>query len=1096
MLVSVERQNNTPLVNPQEVKRAYQLLTIPGQVVEIRALEASLDPHSRFTRTLGGYFDNINDLLKSISTIRSAMGIYITLHPCHPDILHRAKNKLVEQKKDFSTPDKYITGYQRLAIDCDPERVSGISSTEEEHEKALAMCRKIREALREQGWPEPVLADSGNGGHLLYRIDLPTSDAQLVKRTLEGLQQFNEDDVHVDLTLFNPSRIIKLYGTLACKGDNTEERPHRLSRILEAPDALQIVSREQLEAIATPAEPVVKPKETYQPSSNGHKNYQYTRESFTLENFIAKHGIRVKSSSPYNGGTRYLLEACAWDPSHTDNSACLYDMPNGLGASCSHHSCQGKHWKDFRLVYEANAYDRRDSTDWKSKSYGPTPSEEAAYYNDEPKQPSLDTVWQRLGENEWGDALLFSEIFQDRIVYDASNKEWYQWNEHYWKLDGTNYVRQLVSGHLGSVYMKAAAEVNVNWAALESEISRLPKGSDKIEVLKAKQDELNAQMEALKKRCYALRGAKRCLAVLGFAQTDPRMVVTGECWDKDKWALPVLNGVIDLRTGFIRDGKPKDYIRTVAPIEWTGLNTRCPRFDKFLQEIFEDREPKERQELIAFLLRLLGYAITGLSERAIFPILYGKEGRNGKDTLLALIKSILGPLAGAVSNDLFIDSKASRSAGSATPHVCDLQGKRIVWGSETKQGDKLNVAQVKLFTGGGDLSTRQLHGRQYSFSPTHTLLLMTNHRPHADADEEAFWARACLIEFKMRFLAPDEVKEQYDRAQDEILKETLMGELSGILASLVKGCLDYQKQGFKQPASVRMATAEYRKSEDQLQQFVDDCCCTGEKYFVKADQIYAAYKNWCFKNQHSAMNNTLFGEKFGNRFKRERKKYGKVYLGVGIIDFSTLDTSNNNDEGVYPYTPGVYPTGGYTPSPEAAPEAAPEGSQETMGVYGVYQNEVLALIHPRESGLVPKVEKCIHPIHPDQSNKCINQPVEPMEGMVYSSSGVYTHLGNDVQPLVECATQYDGYLIGAHNPSTYAEEVGFDATGNVWCSKCLAHSQLMEIGEELGYPEIKNGNKPKDIFVKAGQIKWLECATKWGHVYVQNALMIVQQNRI
>ncbi len=349
--------NNKYLVDANEVRRALPLFfTVPGQVVEIRALEASLDQITRYTRTYGGYFDNPDDLIKAISTIRLAMGIYITLHPCYPDILHRAKNKLVEQKKDFSTPDKYITKYRWLAIDCDPERVSGISSTEVEHQRALAMCRKIRETLSPRGWPEPVLADSGNGGHLLYRIDLSIDDKGLIERGLKGFAaQFDEEGIHVDQTMFNPSRIIKLYGTLACKGDNTAERPHRLSRILEVPEQLQVVSREQLEAIAVPVEEKAPVSHT-STLSNGYKPNGYVKENFTLDSFIAKHGIRVKSSGPYQGGTRYQLEACVWDPSHTDNSACLFDMPNGLGASCSHNSCKGKHWRDFRLVFEPDAY--------------------------------------------------------------------------------------------------------------------------------------------------------------------------------------------------------------------------------------------------------------------------------------------------------------------------------------------------------------------------------------------------------------------------------------------------------------------------------------------------------------------------------------------------------------------------------------------------------------------------------------------------------------------------------------------------------------------------------------------------------------------
>jgi hypothetical protein len=106
---------------------------------------------------------------------------------------------------------------------------------------------------------------------------------------------------------------------------------------------------------------------------------------------------------------------------------------------------------------------------------------------------------------------------------------------------------------------------------------------------------------------------------------------------------------------------------------------------------------------------------------------------------------------------------------------------------------------------------------------------------------------------------------------------------------------------------------------------------------------------------------------------------------------------------------------------------------------------------------------------------------------------VYTQ---DIQPLVECATQYDGYLIGDHEPATYEEGVDFDAQVNMWCCKCLAHCELMKLGEELGYPELKNGKKAKDIFLKLGQTAWLECATKWGHQYVIEALKLAQQNKI
>src|SRR5262249_33282059 len=152
-------------------------------------------------------------------------------------------------------------------------------------------------------------------------------------------------------------------------------------------------------------------------------------------------------------------------------------------------------------------------------------------------------------------------------------------------------------------------------------------------------------------------------------------------------------------TGERRDGRPADYIRSVCPTSWQGMHAPCPRFEQFLAEIFEDKP--DREALIAFLQRVVGYGITGLSTEHIFPILYREEGRNGTDTLLSTLSDVLGPLVGAISNDVFVAAERLRAGGAATPHLCDLQGKRLVWGSETKQGDKFNISLIKLLTGGG-----------------------------------------------------------------------------------------------------------------------------------------------------------------------------------------------------------------------------------------------------------------------------------------------------------------------------------------------------------------------------------------------------------
>jgi len=159
------------------------------------------------------------------------------LNPVNPALLARAANRVRPMTKgDSATSDSDILARRWLPLDLDPKRPSGISSTDDEHEAALARARQIRDALAAAGWPPPIMADSGNGAHLLYAIDEPSNDDGLVKRILEALAvRFDDDLVSIDRSVFNPARIWKLYGTPARKGDSIPDRPHRLARILELP---------------------------------------------------------------------------------------------------------------------------------------------------------------------------------------------------------------------------------------------------------------------------------------------------------------------------------------------------------------------------------------------------------------------------------------------------------------------------------------------------------------------------------------------------------------------------------------------------------------------------------------------------------------------------------------------------------------------------------------------------------------------------------------------------------------------------------------------------------------------------------------------
>src|SRR5581483_2759319 len=384
--------------------------------------------------------------------------------------------------------------------------------------------------------------------------------------------------------------------------------------------------------------------------------------------------------------------------------------------------------------------------------------------------PKRDFVEACLRQEERGDALLLAHMYDGKLAFDVASKVWHLWAGHHWKNDETGKINNLID-QVARQYLRIADEVHeeLKAEALQGDDGGIVETEDS-KAAQAENAKKNKLYKRLIARAAALRKQNRIQSVLKIASTlqDVQNLhdipVAGDMWDRNPWLLGVKNGVIDLKTGQFRPGKPTDYIRTVAPTEWHGLDAPAPRFEQFNTEIFTD------PELPPFMQRLLGYAITGDTSEHILPVLWGDQGRNGKDTLLATLKTVLG-----------------RAAGAAQPHLVELQGKRLVWASETREGDRLNAAQVKLITGGGAINARPLYGKPYTFEPTHKLFVLTNHKPHAPADDDALWSRVLLIPFELRFV--DNPTAENEREADKRLKDRLKEEAPGILAWLVRGCL-------------------------------------------------------------------------------------------------------------------------------------------------------------------------------------------------------------------------------------------------------------------------------------------------------------------
>ena len=228
--------------------RVFDLFFEPGEMTEIRAF--GLDGRRKGLwegfaggGIVSGYFDNAADFGRCAAALdrSKAEGVYFVLNPVDPALLARCANRLKGWNKKMKlTTDKEVKCLRWLMVDLDPEHPAGISSSEEEVEKARELQGHVKAWLVEQGFykaDEIVEAMSGNGYHLLCREpDSQVTDENVVvlKGLLTGFDEvFGGKGVEVDQKTFNPSRLCKCYGTVARKGDSTEDRPHRRSYLAE-----------------------------------------------------------------------------------------------------------------------------------------------------------------------------------------------------------------------------------------------------------------------------------------------------------------------------------------------------------------------------------------------------------------------------------------------------------------------------------------------------------------------------------------------------------------------------------------------------------------------------------------------------------------------------------------------------------------------------------------------------------------------------------------------------------------------------------------------------------------------------------------------
>ena len=432
----------------------------------------------------------------------------------------------------------------------------------------------------------------------------------------------------------------------------------------------------------------------------------------------------------------------------------------------------------------------------------------------------------------WSDdalALMFADAYGEELRYVAVWDRWYRWTGVRWEPDETLLHRKLARDLCRDI----AAKANQGGKTIASR--------------------------------------RTVEAVAALAKADRRIAATLDQWDPDPWLLNTPEGTIDLRDGDKRSHDAEDYITKCAMVAPGGS---CPIWFEFLDKIMDGDA-----ELIGFLQRVLGYALTGLTRDHALFFFYG-TGANGKSVLLSTVAGIFGEYHRAAPMTLLLASKHEQHPTD----IAGLVGRRLVTAAETNQGGRFDEAKVKQLTGGDVVSARFMCQNFFDFVPQFKLIIASNHKPQIRSVDEAMRRRLYLIPFAVT-IPPEE--------RDTELATKLRAEWPGILQWMVQGCAAWQAQGLNPPDKVRAATAEYLASQDVVQHFIDDCLVEDRAAAqpIMSSRMFTAWKEWAEANgEYIGTNKTLTQRLEDKGFVKRFKDGRTVFYGWREADRKTAET--------------------------------------------------------------------------------------------------------------------------------------------------------------------------------------------------------------
>lgn len=364
------------------------------------------------------------------------------------------------------------------------------------------------------------------------------------------------------------------------------------------------------------------------------------------------------------------------------------------------------------------------------------------------------------------------------------------------------------------------------------------------------------------------------------ARSTPEMRVGADQFDRHAWQLNTPGGIINLHDGSVAAATPALFhSRQTAVTPDTSMPT--PRWDKFLDETFQSS-----RALIRYVQQLAGLSAVGEVLEHVLPFLHG-GGNNGKTVLLEVLTGVLGDYATEAPQGFLVAGRDRHET-----ELANLQGRRLVVGSEVNERTRFDEAKMKALTGGDKITARFMRRDFFTFIPSHTLWLAANNQPSVETGGRSFWRRLRLIPFEHQVDDKDVVKT--------LGSDLIAEEGPGILAWVIAGAVDYATAGLQTPPEVLAATSEYQAEEDHLGRFVEDRCIIGggDTARVATADLRRAYDTWCDQQHETPMSAQSLGRQLRQRFAIEsvRSHGARYYTGV------LLAGQEDDDDGSLPGT--------------------------------------------------------------------------------------------------------------------------------------------------------------------------------------------------